>query len=653
MCGFVGVLSSHGQARAVSGAVDTAARLLRHRGPDEHDTWCDDDVAMAFHRLTIVDLHGSGQPFRTPDGRYTVVFNGEIYNYRDLRAELSAEHGVRFAGDGEAETLAAAHHVWGEAAVERLRGMFAFLIWDRHERVLVAARDPFGIKPLYLSNGPAGVAFASEKKSLLALDRLLAPGAAEPPTIDHRSLQHYLSLQYVPEPATMHTHVRRVESGTVLRVRPGGAPRTRRYFTPTFQTPTVHTPTVHPTPRAAGVSGRIAAALEDSVTRHLQADVPVGALLSGGIDSTAIVALAARQVPDLVTFTVGIDRPGYSEIDAAAESAAALGVQHVARTITAEDVVEALPRILWHLDDPVADPALVPLWFVAEEARRHVSVVLSGEGADELFGGYAIYREPQSLAPIERLPASLKRCLARVGGLLPEGTRGKDLLRRGTLPLEQRYSGNARIFRDDQLPGVLRTHDPAWSPASVTAAHYRESAGWDPVSRMQHVDLFTWLRGDILVKADRMTMAHSLELRTPFLDPAVLAVASELAPEEKLTRATTKHALRQALRGIVPAAVVDRPKLGFPVPVGPWLRHELHDWARQVVRGSGADHLVDLQAVTALLDAHRRGDVDHGRRLWAVLVLLVWHAVVVEREVVLPHGTRREPLSENQLSDIG
>jgi asparagine synthase (glutamine-hydrolysing) len=286
----------------------------------------------------------------------------------------------------------------------------------------------------------------------------------------------------------------------------------------------------------------------------------------------------------------------------------------------------------------VADPALVPLWFVAREARQHVKVVLSGEGADELFGGYAIYREPLSLAPFERVPGALRGLLGRLSTRLPDGVRGKDLLRRGALRLEDRYYGNARVFRDDQLARVLRTHDPRRSYTDVTAAHYRDSVGWDPVARMQHVDLLTWLRGDILVKADKMTMANSLELRVPFLDPEVFAVAAGLPRAEKLGRgpdgrATTKLALRRALADIVPPHVLNRPKLGFPVPVRHWLRAELYEWAGEVVRDSQADHLLDLAAVRSLLDEHRAGPVDHGRRLWTLLVFLVWHAVFVERRI--------------------
>jgi asparagine synthase (glutamine-hydrolysing) len=626
VCGLLGLLTAGADAADRAGAMSRALRCARHRGPDESGTWHDTDVVFGFNRLSIIDVENSHQPLHwgppeDPD-RYAIVFNGEIYNYLELRAELAAL-GATFATHGDTEAIVAAYHHWGPEGVRRLRGMFAFLVWDARDRVLFGARDPFGIKPLFVATGPAGVAFGSEKKSLLELAPALGLGDAAT-DLDPVALQHYLLLQYVPEPATLHRAVRRVESGTHVTVRPGGDVEQERYFTPTFRSGRS---------TGAALHARIADVLRDSVAKHMRADVTVGAFLSGGIDSTAIAALAKEHNPDLVTFTTGFDREGYSEVDVAAESAAAIGVRHVVRTVKPDEMMDALPLIVWYLDDPVADPALVPLWFIAREARRHVKVVLSGEGADELFGGYTIYREPISLAPFERVPGALRALLGRVSTRLPEGLRGKDLLRRGALSLEQRYYGNARIFRDEQLSRVLRRYDPRRSHTDVTAGHYRESAAWDPVSRMQHVDLFTWLRGDILVKADKMTMANSLELRVPFLDPEVFAVASGLPLSEKLAGGTTKYALRRALEGIVPAHVLHRRKLGFPVPIRHWLRAEMYPWAREIVRDSQADHLVDLDAVQRMLDAHRDGPVDHSRRIWTLLVFLLWHGIFVEQRI--------------------
>jgi asparagine synthase (glutamine-hydrolysing) len=636
VCGLLGLLTSAADASTRTGPIIDALGCARHRGPDESGTWHDNDIVLGLNRLSIIDPELSHQPlhYGPPDdpARYTIVFNGEIYNYLELRDDLTARYGVTFATDGDTEAIVAAYHQWGKAAVGRLRGMFAFLIWDARERVLFGARDPFGIKPLYVAAGPEGVAFASEKKSLLALAPAL--GVTNPASdLDSTALQHYLLLQYVPEPASMHQAIRRIESGTMFWVRPGQQLAQQRYFFPRF----------HERSRLGIVDAEgkvsldthrhIADVLRDSVANHMRADVTVGAFLSGGIDSTAIVALARQHNPDLIAFTTGFEPSGYSEIDVASKSAAALGVTHVVRTVTADEIMAELPRIIWHLDDPLADPALVPLWFIAREARRHVKVVLSGEGADELFGGYTIYHEPLSLAPFEKVPGAVRGLLGRASCQLPDGMRGKDLLRRGGLPLEQRYYGNARIFPDDQLAGVLRRYDPHCSHTDVTAGYYAESEGWDPVARMQHIDLFTWLRGDILVKADKMTMAHSLELRVPFLDPSVLAVAAGLTRQQKLAGGTTKHALRKAMEGIVPPHVLQRPKLGFPVPIRHWLRDEMHDWAHTQIRDSQAGHLIDLAAVRRMLDAHRAGRADHSRRIWALLIFLIWYGIFVEQRI--------------------
>jgi asparagine synthase (glutamine-hydrolysing) len=629
VCGLLGLLTAQQDAAQRVVDVTAALRCQRHRGPDETGTWHDGDVVLGFNRLSIIDLERSHQPLRwgptdTPE-RYTILFNGEIYNYVELREELRREpYAVNFVTEGDTEVVVAAYHHFGPAAVQRLRGMFAFVIWDTQLRVAFGARDPFGIKPLFSCSGPGGVAFASEKKSLLEL----APSLGVSSEVNRRALQHYLSLQYVPEPASLHTGITRIESGTSFTLSPGGELVTERYFHPDFRPRPVRSEA-----EAQALHDEITAALRDSVAKHMRADVTVGAFLSGGIDSTAIAALAREHNPDLITFTTGFEREGYSEVEVAAESAATIDVRHVIRTVSAIELAEALPLIVWYLDDPVADPALVPLWFIAREAREHVKVVLSGEGADELFGGYTIYREPLSLAAFEKIPGGLRRMLGRISTRIPDGVRGKDLLRRGALPLEQRYYGNARIFRDDQLRGVLREYDPTISHTDVTAAAYAASTGWDPVTRMQHVDLFTWLRGDILVKADKMTMANSLELRVPFLDPEVFRVASTIPLEEKITRETTKHALRRALRDIVPAHVLNRRKLGFPVPIRHWLREDLHDWARGVINDSGTAEFLDLGAVHRMLDEHRAGPRDHSRRIWALLVFMLWHGIFIEQRI--------------------
>ncbi|HJQ41808.1 MAG TPA: asparagine synthase (glutamine-hydrolyzing) [Jatrophihabitantaceae bacterium] len=619
MCGLIGFLSASGQAAAVAPAIDGSLKDMRHRGPDEGGVWTDDDVAIGFRRLSIIDIDRSHQPLPWMDGRYHLIFNGEIYNYLELRDRLATEFGATFETDGDSEAIVAGYHYLGEKFVRELRGMFAFLIWDAQERVLFGARDWFGIKPLFTYSDERGSFFASEKKALLDV------AAPEVHTdVDATALQHYLTLQYVPEPATMHRAIRRVESGCYFTMRPGEQLRVRRYFHPDFA--------IRPVPEPEKLYRRIAEALEDSVEKHMRADVTVGSFLSGGIDSTAVAALAKRHNPKLLTFTTGFEREGYSEIDVAAESAAAIGVEHITKVVSAEEMMAALPLIVWYLDDPVADPALVPLYFIAREARKHVKVVLSGEGADELFGGYTIYREPISLRAFERMPASLRRGLGALSTKIPEGKRGKDLLRRGAIGIEERYYGNARIFRPDEM-GMYRKFDPSVSYMDVTKPLYEATPHLDGSTRMQYVDLFTWLRGDILVKADKMTMANSLELRVPFLDTEVFAVGSSIPTDLKITKDTTKYALRRALEEIVPPHVLHRAKLGFPVPIRHWLQDVMYDWARDIITSSQADELIDRDAALRLLDAHRAGPHDYSRKIWTLLVFMVWHGIFVEERI--------------------
>ena len=639
MCGLLALVTDPGAeclpSPSTVDAVSGATALMRHRGPDEPGTWSDDArVVLGFNRLSIIDIAHSHQPLRwgPPDApdRYVLVFNGEIYNYLELREALRDDYGAEFATDGDGEAIVAAYHHWGADALTKLRGMFAFALWDSVEQELFCARDPFGIKPMFMASGPGGTVVGSEKKCLVEVCEKIGRLGVDL-GIDKRAVQHYTVLQYVPEPETLHRGIRRLESGSYARIRAGGEPQVTRYFTPRFS--------AVPVPSGSRDDAQlrydeITAVLEDSVAKHMRADVTVGAFLSGGIDSTAIAALAMRHNPRLITFTTGFEREGFSEVDVAVASAEAIGARHVTKVVSQAEFVAALPEIVWYLDEPVADPALVPLYFIAREARKHVKVVLSGEGADELFGGYTIYREPLSLKPFDFLPKGVRRSVGKMATPLPDGMRGKSLLHRGSLTLEERYYGNARSFSDAQLRAVLPRFRADWVHTDVTAPLYAQSQGWDPVARMQHIDLFTWLRGDILVKADKMTMANSLELRVPFLDPEVFAVASRLPYDQKITRATTKYALRRALEPIVPAHVLNRPKLGFPVPIRHWLRSgELLDWAQAMVTSSGAGDLISLSAVRTLLDEHRTGVSDHSRRLWTVLIFMLWHAIFVEGSV--------------------
>ncbi|MCZ9300000.1 asparagine synthase (glutamine-hydrolyzing) [Corynebacterium marquesiae] len=627
MCGLLGMLAATGNVDKYVDALERSLPCMRHRGPDAAGTWHDGDAAFGFNRLSIIDLEHSHQPLRwgpedQPD-RYAMTFNGEIYNYVELREELKGL-GYTFHTEGDGEPIVVGYHHWGKDVVSHLRGMFGIVIWDTHTKTMFAARDQFGIKPLYYATTEAGTVFASEMKCILEM----ADEIGLELNLDRRAIEHYVDLQYVPEPESLHANIRRVESGCTVTLRPGEDVVAERYFKPRFPMQQVKQG------EEQQLFNRIAEALEDSVAKHMRADVTVGSFLSGGIDSTAIATLAKRHNPDLLTFTTGFEREGYSEVDVAAESAEAIGVEHIVKIVSPEEYAESIPKIMWYLDNPVADPSLVPLYFVAQEARKHVKVVLSGEGADELFGGYTIYKEPLSLAPFEKIPSPLRRGLGKLSQVLPEGMKGKSLLNRGSMTMEERYYGNARSFNFEQMQRVIPWAKHEWDHREVTAPIYAQSEDFDPVARMQHLDLFTWMRGDILVKADKINMANSLELRVPFLDKEVFKVAESIPYDLKISHGTTKYALRKAMEQIVPAHVLHRKKLGFPVPMRHWLAgDELYGWAQDTINESQTEDIFNKKEVLEMLKEHRDGVSDHSRRLWTVLSFMIWHGIFVEKRI--------------------
>lgn len=370
--------------------------------------------------------------------------------------------------------------------------------------------------------------------------------------------------------------------------------------------------------------------LMDSVNVHMRSDVPVGSFLSGGIDSSIIVSLAKQFNPHLKTFSVGFEHNGFSEIDVAKETAQALDLENISYIISPQEYMEELPKIIWHMDDPLADPAAIPLYFVAREARKHVTVVLSGEGADELFGGYNIYREPHDLRLFNKIPSPLKSALFALSKIIPDGVKGKSFLERGVTPLEERYIGNAKMFEEMEKKQFLKQYNPNIHYKQVTKPIYDLTKGLDAVTKMQHLDMHTWLRGDILVKADKMTMANSLELRVPFLDKEVFNVAAKLQTNQKIANNTTKHILRKAAEGIVPDHVLNRKKLGFPVPIRHWLKDEMHDWAVHLIQTSQTDHLIHKQAVLRLLEDHCVDKADNSRKIWTILIFMIWHQIYME-----------------------
>jgi asparagine synthase (glutamine-hydrolysing) len=628
MCGFIGCVHDKEQnyRDEQKQLFKNMNDIITHRGPDDDGFFYDDHIQFGFRRLSIIDIECGHQPLTYENERYWIIFNGEVYNYVELREELLKE-GLEFATNSDTEVIIALYSHLKEKAVEKLRGMFAFTIWDKQEQTLFGARDPFGIKPYFYFVDGERTFFASEKKSILL--------ALENDVLDYDSLQYYLTYQFVPEPNTMSKGIHKLEPGHYFTKKIGSPMDIKRYWKAHFN------PIQKP---ESDFIKEIQDVLIDSVKMHMRSDVPVGSFLSGGIDSSIIASIAKQFHPAIKTFSVGFEHQGFSEIDVAKETAEKLGVENISYVITPQEYMNELPKIMWHMDDPLADPACIPLYFVAREARKHVTVVLSGEGADELFGGYNIYREPQDLEMFNKIPRAGKVLLKGIANMMPEGMKGKSFIERGVTPMEERYIGNAKMFTEEEKRELLSVYREGLHFTDITKTLYKETKGYDPVDTMQYIDIHTWMRGDILLKADKMTMAHSLELRVPFLDKEVFEAASKIPTSLKTANGTTKYILRKAAEGIVPEHVLNRKKLGFPVPIRHWLKNEMNEWAKTIIRESSTDHLINKSYVLNLLEDHCQGKADNSRKIWTVLIFMIWHQVYVEGKYSFSDHKELQPM---------
>lgn len=592
--------------------------IITHRGPDDEGRWTGEHLSFGMRRLSIIDLAGGHQPIWNPDRTAVIVFNGEIYNYRELRPAL-ADAGYRFTTNSDTEVILALYDQVGRsdprAMLRRLRGMFGFAIWDERLGRLFLARDHFGIKPLYVGFAAGGelCAFGSELKSLLLDPRIDR-------SINTDAVVNYLSFQFNPLTDTMVRGVRRIPPGNYLLVDlPVGQCVEESFWEFEF----------------AGDATDLGAAtaatrdiVRDSVVHHMISDVPVGAFLSGGVDSAITATLMQQQrrehgLDPVKTFTIGFDE--VSELAEARQVARRIGSDHHEVRVARDEYLDVLDSVAWHFDEPVADPSAVALYFLARAAREQVKVVLSGEGADELFGGYLIYREPRALAPIARAPRALRAAVYRPLSSVPVSFPGRGYLRRGLTPFEERYIGNAYIFRPREVRGLWRGDLPAQThirPAQELSA--RLPAGLADARRMQLVDIAYWLPGDILAKADRMTMAHSLELRVPYLDVEVAGLAARIPDAWKYRDGTTKWLLRRAFADMLPKETAARRKLGFPTPLRYWLRQD-PEWFRSRILGDDfIRERMRPEPIAALFDQHLGGTADNSRKIYVLLMLALW-----------------------------
>ena len=598
MCGIAGFISP---ARADAAALVPMLARIAHRGPDGQGTFVEGHAALGHCRLAIIDLQGGAQPLYSEDKNFVVVFNGEIYNYRELTAELTAL-GHTFATRTDTEVLLHGWEQWGRELLPRLRGMFAFALWDRRAQVLFCARDMFGIKPLYYCRCADGtLLFASEIKAFL-----------DHPSFEKQlntaQLPLYLSCQYSPGRDTFFAGVQKLLPGHFLEFSEGIV-RTTRWVQPAFlpgDTP--------PAP------DELEAVLRQSAEAHKIADVEVAGFLSGGVDSAYLTALARPAR----TYTISYAEPKYDESFPARALARNLGLRNRVRCISPGEFWDAVPAVQYHMDEPMADAAAVALYFLNREAARDVKVVLSGEGADELFGGYNIYRDPFTARWYNRLPPWLRGGLGAAASLLPPGPGVNFLVRRG-LSLEERYFGPTALLTEREKRRLLPGYEGDGDPVCLTESSWDMTEDQDPVTRMQQVDLQLWLAGDILLKADKMSMAHSLELRVPYLDKEVFALAAALPAAAKANARMTKIALRQAAARTLPPAAAARKKLGFPVPVRDWLRQEPYtSRVRAVFSRPAAGEFFNVRLLHTMLNHHLHGG-DCWRQIWCVYSFLIWY----------------------------
>lgn len=605
MCGFTGFTNFIKDDGTV---LEKMMDRIVHRGPDSEGKYIDQDIALGFRRLSIIDLAEGNQPMFNEDKSLVLVFNGEIYNFKDLRVEL-IDRGHTFANNSDSEVLLHGFEEWGEDLVLHLRGMFAFVIFNRADKSVYAARDMFGIKPFYYTFMGESFIFGSEIKSFLEHPDFKKE-------LNEEALAHFLSFQYSPTNETFFKNVYKLRPAHYFTFK-NGEMKTVRYWKPEFN-------------ETDGVLEYFAditdKTVRESVEAHKIADVEVGSFLSSGIDSSYIAEAANVDK----TFTVGFESPDgdrYNEIHFAKEFAKTINVENISKIITPEEYWNEFAKIQYHMDEPLADPAAIALYFVSKLASEHVKVVMSGEGADELFGGYRIYQEPITLTFYDKLPFAVRRLISKICSYLPQKHGINYLVRRGKT-IEERFIGNANIFSIKERNEILKseTAKKAAEPQKLCSEFYSEVKDKDAVAKMQYLDINMWLMGDILLKADKTSMASSLELRVPFLDKKVMEFAQTIPMKCRVNTVTTKLALRKAAEKTLPKLTAQKDKLGFPVPIRVWLKEEkYYSTVKNAFESEIAQKFFDTEKLISLLDNHRTGKADLSRKIWTVYTFIVWY----------------------------
>ena len=602
MCGFAGFTGHLDNGEEV---LTNMMNRIIHRGPDSAGQHIDGKAYMGFRRLSIIDLDNGSQPMYNEDKKIVITFNGEIYNHQELRAEL-IEKGHIFANNSDTEVLIHAYEEYGEDMLNKLRGMFAFVIWDSEKETLFGARDFFGIKPFYYAVVDGNLVYGSEIKSILEY-----PGYKK--ELNETALENYLTFQYSVLDETFFKGIYKLMPSHCLTFHKGEL-KVKRYWEPTFEADNnVSLDTL---------IQEIDDAMHDSVEHHKISDVEVGSFLSSGVDSSYVAAIFNGDK----TFTVGFDYEKYNEIDYAKSLSEKIKIDNYSKLVSSQEYWAAIPKIQYHMDEPLADPAAIALYFVSQTAAKHVKVALSGEGADEFFGGYNIYREPHDLAGFQKLPLGLRKALAKCASALPFKFKGKNFLIRASKPVEERFIGNAFMFNEKERDKVLKHPTGKYNHTELTKPFYDKVKDKDDVTKMQYIDINFWLIGDILLKADKMSMAHSLEVRVPFLDRKVFDVARTIPTKYKVNKQNTKYAMRMAAHKYLPDMVAEKKKLGFPVPIRIWLKDEkYYNIIKKAFNSEAANKYFNTSELMKYLDDHKAGKSDNSRKIWTVYMFLVWY----------------------------
>ena len=605
MCGFVGFSS---QCENKEKIIKEMLQKIVHRGPDSNESYTDEDIAFGFARLSIIDLEGGTQPLFNEDETMVLIFNGEIYNYQILREDLIAK-GHIFKTLTDSEVLLHGYEEYGSEILNKLRGMFAFTIWDKTTKKLFGARDHFGIKPYYYAKMGDTFLFGSEIKSFL-------PHPEFKKELNEECLPNYLTFACVPGYDTFFKNVSKLPPAHYYEYQ-NSTMKITRYFTPEFKID-------HDKP-FEGFVDEISKTFKESVSAHKIADVEVGCFLSSGVDSS-YVACELAKLQAVKTYTIGFDDQRYSEAANAKMLADEIKVENFEKRVTSEEYFQTVGAVQYHLDEPLANPSANLLYFVSQRAAKDMKVVLSGEGADEMFGGYNVYKEPLAVMKYQRsLPRFLRKSAAVVAKGLPN-FKGKNFIIRGSQPVEERYLGNSNVFKVGEREKILKKQYDVQPPQYYTKPFYDKVKDMDDIAKMQYMDIHVWMVQEILLKADKMSMAHSLELRVPFLDVEIFDVARKLPTAFKVSEANTKLALRKAANREINPVSANRTKLAFPLPLPEWLKEDrYYQLVKTHFEGDIAKKFFHVPLITALLDDHRAGKPHCVTKIWAVFSFIVWY----------------------------